>query len=217
MARIPLYSICLALVLAGRALPTFAATVDVQISDTNGRPATNAVVSLMPESIAPKVESRLPIEIAIDQRKETFIPLVSIVRKGGRAIFTNNDTTMHQVYSFSPIKQFAFEIDQGHRSEPLVFDKAGVASIGCNIHDHMITYVFVAATPWAVLTAVTGRATIDDVPAGNYRVEVWHPQLQPGRPTPSALLNVGGGNAKFSLAVPLLPAPSQKHMHMGSY
>src|SRR3954447_24190473 len=126
MARIPLYSICLALVLAGRALPTFAATVDVQISDTNGRPATNAVVSLMPESIAPKVESRLPIEIAIDQRKETFIPLVSIVRKGGRAIFTNNDTTMHQVYSFSPIKQFAFEIDQGHRSEPLVFDKAGV-------------------------------------------------------------------------------------------
>ena len=83
----------------------------------------------------------------IDQRNETFLPLVTIVRKGGQVIFTNNDTTMHQVYSFSPIKQFDFEIDEGRHSEPVVFDKPGVASIGCNIHDHMITYVYVADTP----------------------------------------------------------------------
>ena len=203
-----------ALLFAGS--PALAATVDVQISDSGGRPAANAVVSLTSRS-ATNVESHLPVEVVIDQRKEMFIPLVSILRKGGRVVFTNNDTTMHQVYSFSPIKQFAFEIDQGHRSDPLVFDKPGVASIGCNIHDRMITYVYVAATPWAVITGINGHAMIDDVPPGNYRVEVWHPQLQPGRAIPNAPLNVDDGHTKFSLAVQLLPPRSQKHMHMGTY
>ena len=215
MARLPLYSFSFVLLFAGSS--AFAGTLDVQISDSNGHPADNAVVSLISQSGRIDVASHLPAEITIDQRKETFIPLVSIVRQGGRATFTNNDTTMHQVYSFSPIKQFAFEVDQGRRSEPLVFDKAGVASIGCNIHDHMITYVFVAATPWAVLTGANGHAAIDGVPPGKYRVEVWHPQLPPGRAVPSAALKVDDGNTKFALAVPLLPPPSQKHMHMGAY
>src|SRR5690348_15477672 len=109
MARIPLYSVLLAVLLTGSA--ALAATVDVQISDSGGRPAANAVVSLTSQSGTPDVDTRLPAEAIIDQRKETFLPLVSIVRRGGRVIFTNNDTTMHQVYSFSPIKQFAFEVD----------------------------------------------------------------------------------------------------------
>src|SRR5947199_5387554 len=174
MARPSLYSILLALLLAGKS--ALAATVDVQISDTGGRPAANAVVSLTAPSGTPQAEMRLPAEVIIDQRKETFIPLVSILRGGGRVIFTNNDTTMHQVYSFSPIKQFAFEVDEGHRSQPVVFDKPGVASIGCNIHDHMITYVYVAATPWAVLTDAKGHAAISGLPTGTYRAEVWHPE-----------------------------------------
>ena len=95
--------------------------------------------------------------------------------------------------------------------------KPGVASIGCNIHDHMITYVYVAATPWAVLTDAKGHAVITGVPTGTYRAEVWHPQLPPGRASPSAMLSVGSADAKFALAVPLLPPPDRKHMHMGAY
>jgi plastocyanin len=204
---------CLGVLIA--AAPAAAANVDIQISDAAGHPAANAVVALTPQS-GPSQASHLPMEAIVDQRHETFIPLVTLIRRGGHVIFTNNDTTMHQVYSFSSIKQFEFEIDEGRRSVPVVFDKPGVASIGCNIHDHMITYVYVAETPWAVLTDGKGRAQVADVPPDNYRVDVWHPQLRPGHPSPSTTLVVNGPT-KFVLAVPLLAASPMKHVHMGSY
>src|SRR5207237_4743754 len=123
--------------------------------------------ALAPPAIAP---ARLPSgEAIIDQRHETFLPLVTVVRKGGHVIFTNNDSTMHQVYSFSPIKQFAFEIDEGQRSPPVVFDKPGVVAIGCNIHDRMITYVYVADSPLAEKTDRKGLLLFADLPPGRYR------------------------------------------------
>jgi plastocyanin len=201
---------CAAVLFAGKA---YAAPIDVEITDSNGYPAANAVVALIAPGTA-AAPSHLPAAAVIDQRNETFIPLVTVLRKGGRVIFTNNDTTMHQVYSFSPVKQFAFEIDEGRRSQPVVFEKPGIAAIGCNIHDHMITYVYVADTPWVALTDGRGHAQID-VPPGNYRVEVWHPQLAPGRAPPSGTLSVKGA-MKFALSLSLL-APPPKHMHMGSY
>jgi plastocyanin len=213
MIRNLVHFISLAILLAGA--PAHAATVDIDISDQQGRPAPNAVVALIPQA-GPAAAGHLPAQAIIDQRRETFIPLVTILRKGGHVIFTNNDTTMHQVYSFSPIKQFEFELDQGGRSEAVVFDKPGVAAIGCNIHDRMITYVYVADTPWAALTDAKGHAELSGVPPGSYRVETWHPQLLPGRPAPSATLAVNGAT-KFALAVPLLADAPAKHMHMGSY
>jgi plastocyanin len=214
MAGTPVRIAFFALLLAGSHVR--AATVTIQISDTSGRPAANAVAALSPERSVGLPPPQPAAEAVVDQRKETFIPLVTVIRKGGRVVFTNNDTTMHQVYSFSPIKQFEFEIDEGRRSAPVVFDKAGVASIGCNIHDHMITYVFVADTPWAALTDSAGRAQMTSIPDGRYRVEVWHPQLVPGRPNPTSPLEVRG-DTKLTLPIPLLMASSGKHMHMGSY
>jgi plastocyanin len=214
MARRPIFLLGLAALLA--TWPACAATVDVEIKDGSGHPAANAVVTLMPQGAAPTAPSPLPAEAVIDQRHETFIPLVTLLRKGGDVVFTNNDTTMHQVYSFSSVKQFEFELDEGQRSKPVVFDKAGVASIGCNIHDQMITYVYVADTPWAVLTDANGRARIANVPAGAYRAEVWHPQLVPGRAPPSAALTVKG-DTPFALAISLMAAPAKKRMHMGNY
>src|SRR5215469_2741229 len=135
------------------ALPAFGSSAEVAVTDKSGRPLGDAVIELSPETpqrVAPAMQP--PLEAIIDQRHETFLPLVTVVRKSGHVIFTNNDTTMHQVYSFSPIRQFAFEIDEGERSPPVVFDTAGIAAIGCNIHDRMITYVYVADAPFAAKT-----------------------------------------------------------------
>jgi plastocyanin len=197
--------------------PALAATVTVDIADTNGHPVSGAVAGFEIQSGGAVPASHLPLNAVIDQRHETFIPLVTVIQKGGQIVFTNNDTTMHQVYSFSPIKQFEFEIDQGQKSQAVLFDKAGVASVGCNIHDQMITYVYVADTPWVARTDANGHATID-VPDGVYRVSVWHPQLPPGRTQPAASLTVSGASGKFSMAIPLTAAmPGMKHMHMGDY
>ncbi len=195
-----------------------AASVNIQISDTHGLPVARAVVALEPQAQLHLPASPLPQNAVIDQRHETFIPLVTVIRQGGEVVFTNNDTTMHQVYSFSPVKQFEFEIDQGQKSQPVTFDKAGVAAIGCNIHDQMIAYVYVADTPFIAVTDANGRAVIGNVPDGAWRATVWHPQLPPGKSTPSAALTVSGTAADFALAVPLVAAgPGTRRMHMGDY
>ncbi len=92
---------------------------------------------------------------------------MTILPRAGRVVFANNDKTKHQVYSFSPIKQFEITLAQGERSPSFAFDKAGVAVLGCNIHDHMIAYVFVSDSPWTALTGPDGRTVIADVPPGN--------------------------------------------------
>jgi plastocyanin len=202
------------------AQPGLCATVNVTVADGDGRPAENAVVELVLQAEAgPLTPTKVPVEAVVDQRQETFLPLVSLIRRNGRVVFTNNDTTMHQVYSFSDIKQFAFEIDEGQRSAPVIFDKPGVAAIGCNIHDHMITYVYVAASPWAVRTDANGMAQILDVPSGTYQAVFWHPRLNHGKaPAPSELV-VSGASAKLAASL-VLSAPDprdKKHAHMQMY
>jgi plastocyanin len=189
-----------------------AATLSIDIHDSAGKPAPNAVVSLYPDSaIAPQA----PEKSVIDQRHETFLPLVVVVRKGGHVIFTNNDTTMHQVYSFSPIKQFQFVIPQGQVAQPVEFPQTGIAAIGCNIHDQMIAYVFVADAPYAAVTDSTSHLSLD-VREGHYRVAVWHPQMGPtGKPI-EAQVNVGGSATRFASTVPIAiqSGHGMKHMHM---
>ena len=197
-----------------------AATVSVTVTGDNGHPAENAVVELIAQAQASSVSaSGVPSDAVVDQRKETFLPLVSLIRRNGHVVFTNNDSTMHQVYSFSVIKQFAFEIDEGQRSQPVVFDKPGVAAVGCNIHDHMITYVYVADSPWAVRTDASGHAEIAGVPAGAYRAEIWHPQLAPGQSQPPLRLVVAGDSAKLNATIALTSTDprGKKRMHMQMY
>ncbi len=189
-----------ATILLAMSVPARAATVSVLLSDSHGGAAVDAVVTLSPVGTAVKT-AHAPDESVIDQRNQMFMPLVAVVRRGGRVVFANNDSTMHQVYSFSAIKPFEAEIEKGQRSRPVVFDKAGIAVIGCNIHDNMIAYVFVSDAPFAVTTDTKGEATIVDVAPGQYRAEIWHPRL--GQATIAVDLTVTGTGASITRSLPL--------------
>lgn len=193
-----------------------AATVEVSVVDQKGTPAANAVVALAPDAAA--VASHVRARSVIDQQHEMFLPLVVVVRKGGEVVFTNNDTTMHQVYSFSGVKQFQFEIDRSQVSKPVVFDKAGVAAIGCNIHDSMVAYVFVADAPFAAVTDAGGHAEFRDVPDGAWHASVWHPFLKAGKPPAPSALAVAG-NASLTMTAPLSASsmPAMSRMHKSDY
>jgi plastocyanin len=214
MSKKSLAGILAALLLAPSA---FASPAEVAVVDKTGRRLADAVVELSTAGSGPvSAPKPPPSEAVIDQRHETFLPLVTVVRKGGHVIFTNNDATMHQVYSFSPVKQFAFEIDEGQHSPPVVFDKAGVAAIGCNIHDRMITYVYVAETPFAAKTDAGGVVSFGDLPPGNYHGTAWHPQL--GSASRAFAFAVAESSAKTTVALPvngaIASAKKTKHMQM---
>ena len=194
-----------------------ATTLTAEVNDQDGRPVANAVIVLVADSKAPMPASRLAAEKTIDQRSETFIPLVTIVPKGGHIIFANNDQTTHQVYSFSSVKQFEITLARGEKSPPIAFDNSGVAALGCNIHDHMIAYAFVADSPWTVLTGADGRGTIAEVPPGNYEAQVWHPKLPPGRAIPSLKASLSGDTTRLTVNIKLLSASTMSHGHGGNY
>jgi plastocyanin len=197
-----------------------ATTLTAEVVDQDGHPVTNAVVSLASASGSmPAASSRLANEKTIDQRNETFLPLVTIVPKGGRVLFANHDQTTHQVYSFSAVKRFEITLARGETSPPFVFDTAGVAALGCNIHDHMIAYVYVADSPWTALTGADGRAVFNDMPRGAFQAQLWHPQFPQGRAAPSVRADIGNEDARLVLTVKLGSAPVGRmaHSHGGIY
>jgi len=212
------YSAIIAVVCLAVSTTAGATTFTAEISDQDGKPVVNAVVSLVPDSknSMPAPSTKLAGEKTIDQRNETFIPLITVIPKGGRVLFANSDQTTHQVYSFSAIKQFELTLNRGQTSMPVIFDNGGVAALGCNIHDHMIAYVFVADSPWTALTGPDGRAVIEDVPPGNYQAQVWHPKYPPRREPPSARVSVSSDATRWSANVRVLPAVATRS-HAGSY
>jgi len=156
------------------------------------------------------------VERVIDQRLETFLPLITIIPRNGRIVFANNDPTTHQVYSFSPVKQFEITLASGTSSPPIVFDTPGVAALGCNIHDNMIAYVFVAESPWTALTGLDGRAVIEDVPPGGYQAQVWHNRYPPRRQLPSARVAVSTETTQWAANIRVRNHSSSRS-HAGSY
>lgn len=182
----------LALAAAGAVAPAGAATLTVQLATGAGHPVRNAVVLLEPASGHLPVKPMAAQQIA--QRDRQFAPQVTVITVGTPVTFPNFDTVRHHVYSFSPVKTFELKLYAGTPHDPIVFDKPGIATLGCNIHDQMIAWVVVADTPFHVQTAADGKATFSDVPAGSYRVQVWHPDLPENAPPFTQPLDVGAAD-----------------------
>ena len=146
-----------------------------KVVDQNGKPVDDAVVSARPLGAAPLAK---PGDEVVDQVDKEFVPHVKPVVVGSRVHFPNNDNVRHEVYSFSPAKRFQLPLYSGGATPPsVVFDKPGVVTLGCNIHDWMVAYVYVADTPHAGKTAKEGVVVLKDLPPGDYNVRVWQPSM----------------------------------------
>jgi len=63
-----------------------------------------------------------------------------------------------------------------------VFDKPGIAVLGCNIHDGMVAWVVVTDTPLWARTGPGGHARIEGVAPGAWQLHVWHATQADGAP-----------------------------------
>lgn len=184
------------------------AELSVLVSDSEGRPVPDAVITLAPRSAeAIAVAARAPAlapRVVIDQRNETFIPYVQIVPRGGEVAFSNSDLTRHHVYSFSPVKAFEFVLAPGESSAPVRLERLGVVAVGCNIHDRMVAYLYVTDLPWATLTDRQGRAVVHGLADGGYMLHTWHPRLRPGRPEPTQPVDLAGASGQEAVTLTLL-------------
>ena len=107
----------------------------------------NAVVEIGQANTAfkptnPSVK-KLPVAV-MDQVNKQFLPELLIVQQGQLVNFPNSDNIRHNVYSFSSAKSFQLKLYSGQPKEPIIFDTQGVVVLGCNIHDSMVGYIYVA-------------------------------------------------------------------------
>lgn len=152
-----------------------AGRVRVEIKDPKGAPVADAVASLVPldrtATVTPPAEP-----VTIVQDNEEFQPYVTAVVVGTRVSFPNRDKVQHHVYSQSKAKRFEIPLYRGEAKEPVLFDQPGVVSLGCNIHDWMAAYLVVLPTPHFARSGEDGLVPLAALPAGRYRLEVWHPR-----------------------------------------
>jgi plastocyanin len=176
-----------------------AATLTASITDKSGRPLAGAVVTLEPVGAKLAVKPMTAIEIA--QSKRRFVPEVTVVTLGTPVTFPNRDTVRHHVYSFSPAKTFELKLYAGTPSTPVVFDKPGVAVIGCNIHDQMTAWVVVVDTPFHGRSADNGSVRLEGVIPGSYRLRAWHANLATDVEAPSVPVSVGAADVQAAIRV----------------
>lgn len=167
--------LCLAALLV--AAPRLSATdVTCRLVDRTGAPVADAVVSLTRlDAPAPAVAPPGASAEIVQQNRE-FTPYVTAIQVGTTVHFPNRDNVQHQVYSLSKAKKFELPLYSGEAQRAIVFDRPGIVTIGCNIHDWMIAYVVVLATPHFAKTGADGSASVS-APPGGYRLEIWHPRL----------------------------------------
>lgn len=157
----------------------WAASVQVDVVDEAGRPVNGAVAFL--ESAAASAQAKPLAGAEMAQQGKQFLPDVLVVPVGTSVHFPNRDSVRHHVYSFSPAKKFELKLYTGTPANPVVFDRAGVVTLGCNIHDRMVGWIVVVDTPYYARAAEgAAQVQINGVPAGNYKLRVWHPRMAPG-------------------------------------
>lgn len=178
-------------------LAALAVPVTVQLRGPAGQPLAGAAVAVEVKGRPPKTTAA---KAEMGQRDRQFTPQLLIVQTGTAVSFPNFDTVRHHVYSISPIKVMDIKLYSGTPAEPVVFDKPGVAALGCNIHDRMSAHIVVVDTATFARTDDKGQATFD-LPPGEHAVKAWHadqksPTLQSLRLTVAP----AGGASTLTLA-----------------
>jgi plastocyanin len=111
----------------------------------------------------------------VAQKDLTFVPALLPVPAGTKVEFPNLDDTYHNIFSYSPTKRFDLgRYRPEERPIPVqVFDKPGLVTLRCDIHEHMRGLILVLNTPYFVMTDTDGHFRLSGLPAGHYTLKAW--------------------------------------------
>jgi plastocyanin len=136
----------------------------------------NAVVWLEnPPASAPSPAQAEKVEM--DQNGCVFIPRVVVVPAGGTVDFLNSDRLLHNLHATPKLNVSFNRTQPKSRTIPITFDKPEIVRINCDLHSWMVGWVVVAAHPFYAITGADGQFTFDNLPPGQYKLQVWHERL----------------------------------------
>jgi plastocyanin len=182
-----------------------AGTMQVTVTDKDGKPAPDVVVLVDPAAKVAPMPAAAPVVIAQESLK--FTPFLTVVPAGSTLRFINKDGYDHHVRStpsgplgsMPAVKSFELRLDAAEGAAPpaddykvaparkksgttwvdVKVDQPGPIGLGCHIHSSMRGQVYVSGTPYFAKTDANGVASVEGVPEGAVELSLWHPdQLQ---------------------------------------
>lgn len=189
--------------------PAFAGDLVVSVVTPDGKPLANAVVALPATPGAP--QPNFPWKLEVAQKSKQFEPFVLIAPVGANVGFPNLDKFRHHVYSFSKGNKFELELYGREDKRTVPFKTAGVAAIGCNIHDQMVAFIRVVDTPWAAKSGGNGLADIKDAPDGKVKVTVWHPYAKAKDQSVTVDATIVPGANRLNVTIDVAPPQPAHH------
>lgn len=208
----------IAILLSFLSSPVLALDVKVSVVDPQQTPLANIVVyfEALEQATLEKIAAdqaayitratKLSKTTIIGQRDKSFTPYISVVQKGDPVQFSNQDDITHHIYSPVGGNKFSFKIRAGQQQVNQSFTQAGEVPMGCNIHDWMSGYLLILDTPYFGKTNDQGQTDITLKYQGQYKVTLWHPQMNEPNNRLSQVIEV---HADTKLAMSLQQAMSE--------
>jgi hypothetical protein len=144
-------------------------------------------------------------DFSITNEKCQFNPHVMVAPKGANMKVRNDDPVLHNSHFFlvqadsskKNVINLALPKQGVEIGKKKILRKPGLLSVQCDAHDFMQAWVWVAENPYAVVTGDDGSFSLSDVPAGSYKLTIWHEEL--GEKTVDVTVEAGkAANVDFS-------------------
>ena len=114
------------------------------------------------------------------QKNKTFTPHVLPIRVGTSVDFPNFDPIFHNAFSNYNGQLFDVGLYPPGSSRRVRFARPGVVRVFCNIHAAMSAVIVVLDTPYFVTSEKSGNFQLDNIPAGEYTLHVFHERAPQG-------------------------------------
>jgi plastocyanin len=118
-----------------------------------------------------------PVTVEIAITDKTYAPHVVVVPVGSTVRFPNHDPFNHNVFSVSEPNSFDLGLYGRGEAKSYTFTHPGLVRVYCNVHPRMVAYVLVMENRYYAQPGNDGSFAIDNVPAGRYRLHVWHERI----------------------------------------
>lgn len=168
------------LALLALTLPAAASVVSGGVRVTPGgnarshAPTTNEGVVVWLEADGHKTQKHAPRPARMLQQKKQFVPHLLAIPVGTTVEFPNLDPIFHNAFSNIDGQPFDIGLYPPGGTRQVLFRRAGVVRIFCNIHQSMSAVIVVAPTQWIAISDRSGAFSLEGVEPGRYTLHFFY-------------------------------------------
>jgi plastocyanin len=121
-------------------------------------------------------------DVVLDNAKCLFVSHVTAVAPGDRVRVRNSDPILHNTHGFlgrATVFNLALPTKDQMIDITRRLTKPGAVRVLCDAHPHMFAWLVVHDSPYVTVTDARGAFRIAEVPAGTWKVTLWHAGFRP--------------------------------------